>query len=350
MSDRDDVERIAGSDGKSYPASYTAHRDAIRKAIEADPSATNTAIAKRMKATRDTVIAVRKNLTGATMTSPTEQTDIDVFSLPVHPWAARFPMRSDDDLDAMAESIKTNGLRIPVALGKSVIEEGGEPVLCVIDGRNRIAACKRASVKPQYVMLNGEDQDAFIADANLERRDLTKGQKAMLLAVRVKKQQGKKSTSLVSKEVSGGRVSQARTVSEYCPEMIQPVIDGKTGLDEAYAEAQRRRAAQQAGETRYETLRKTDPDLADQVNEETLKLAEAEAAARVRREEEESTLRSYAATVRDISRYITGFGKPGIEQLARLYASNPERFHTDDLVGELDTWITIATAIREKIK
>ncbi len=31
-------------------------------------------------------------------------------------------------------------------------------------------------------MLNGEDQDAFIADANLERRDLSKGQKAMLIA------------------------------------------------------------------------------------------------------------------------------------------------------------------------
>jgi hypothetical protein len=29
-----------------------------------------------------------------------------------------------------------------------------------------------------------EDQDAFIADANLERRDLTKGQKAMLIAIR----------------------------------------------------------------------------------------------------------------------------------------------------------------------
>ena len=56
------VERVAGTDGKSYPASYTAHRDAIRKAIEADPTATNTAIAKRLKSSRDTVIAVRKSM------------------------------------------------------------------------------------------------------------------------------------------------------------------------------------------------------------------------------------------------------------------------------------------------
>jgi hypothetical protein len=59
------VERVAGTDGKSYPASYTAHRDAIRKAIESDPSATNTAIAKRVKSSRDTVIAVRREMAGA---------------------------------------------------------------------------------------------------------------------------------------------------------------------------------------------------------------------------------------------------------------------------------------------
>jgi hypothetical protein len=62
MNDTEVVERVAGSDGKSYPASYVAHREAIRKAIEADPSATNTAIAKRMNSSRDTVIDVRRNM------------------------------------------------------------------------------------------------------------------------------------------------------------------------------------------------------------------------------------------------------------------------------------------------
>ncbi|WP_152563185.1 hypothetical protein [Caballeronia zhejiangensis] len=64
MNSKNAVERVNGSDGKSYPASYTAHRDAIRRAIEADPHATNTAIAKRMHSARDTVIAVRREIAG----------------------------------------------------------------------------------------------------------------------------------------------------------------------------------------------------------------------------------------------------------------------------------------------
>ncbi|MFL9998302.1 hypothetical protein PQR34_44025 [Paraburkholderia sediminicola] len=95
--------------------------------------------------------------------------------------------------------------------------------------------------------LNGEDQDAFIADANLERRDLTKGQKAMLIAVRVPKQQGKKATSLVSKDVHYTRVSQARTVIEHASELVDLVIDGSMGLDAALAEATRRRLSRQRG-------------------------------------------------------------------------------------------------------
>lgn len=350
------VERIAGTDGKSYPANPAAHREAIRKAIQADPGATNTTIAKRTNASRDTVIAVRRQLNGATMTSKAEQPDIDIFSLPVHPWAARFPMRSDDDLDAMAQSIKANGQRIPVALGKSIIEDGAEPVLCVIDGRNRIAACKRASVKPHYVMLNGEDQDAFIADANLERRDLTKGQKAMLLAWNERRNplhkggRGKKETKYETYQVSGQRVKLARVVLEYCPEMVDAVINGTQGLDDAYSEAQRRRAAQQTGETRYEALRQTDPDLADQVNEETLKLAEAEAAARVRREQEESTIRSHAQTMKDIGRYVTCYAEPGMITLANAWREHPERFHTESLPAEVDGWIEILTSIGEHLK
>ena len=96
-------------------------------------------------------------------------------------------------------------------------------------------------------MLNGEDQDAFIADANLERRDLTKGQKAMLLAVRFpdsnKGGRGKKGNAVESTELSQERISRARVVNRLCPEMVDAVIEGKTGLDEAYAEANRRRAA-----------------------------------------------------------------------------------------------------------
>ncbi|CAG4903124.1 hypothetical protein [Paraburkholderia saeva] len=53
-------ERTIATDGRTYPKDRAAHREAIRAAIEANPAATNTDIAKRVHASRDLVIAVRK--------------------------------------------------------------------------------------------------------------------------------------------------------------------------------------------------------------------------------------------------------------------------------------------------
>jgi exoribonuclease II len=62
-------------------------------------------------------------------------------------------------------------------------------------------------------MLDGEDQDAFIADANFERRDLT--------------------------NLSLSHISRARTVLHDCPQFVDLLIDGSMGLDVACAEAGR---------------------------------------------------------------------------------------------------------------
>jgi hypothetical protein len=106
----------------------------------------------------------------------------------------------------------------------------------------------------QYVPLvidGSMGLDEAYREANLERRDLTKGQKAMLLAVRYPvalAHRGKRSESakdFAAKSISSARISYARAVVSMCPEMVDAVIDGKTGLDDAYTEAQRRRAAQQ---------------------------------------------------------------------------------------------------------
>jgi hypothetical protein len=63
MNTVDQQTRFAGSDGKTYPRSYKANRETIRQAIETDPAATNTAIARLTNASRDTVIDVRRNMT-----------------------------------------------------------------------------------------------------------------------------------------------------------------------------------------------------------------------------------------------------------------------------------------------
>lgn len=338
-------------------AANDAKRDRIRAAIEADPTATNTAIAKALHVARDTVIEVRRIMNkGDSIMSEADPTqDIDVFTLPVHPWAARFPMRTDDDLDAMAESIKAHGLRMPVVLGMAVTAEGFPPRLCVIDGRNRIAACKRAGVTPHTVTLNGEDQDAFIADANLERRDLTKGQKAMLVAVRFpvsKTHRGKQSDAAldsVSKSISGARVSQARAVFAMCPEMVDAVIEGRTGLDEAYQEAKMRSAAKQSTESRFATLQMMEPDLADLVTEERMSIGEAEAAARMREEERANRLRSNVNLVEEISRRAHTIGDPLISEIVSAYSAKPDAFHTDDLRRDVDGWIETLENLREAL-
>ena len=47
---------------------------------------------------------------------------------------------------------------------------------------NRLAACDMVDVEPDFVELNGSDPVAFILSANLARRHMTKGQRAMAAA------------------------------------------------------------------------------------------------------------------------------------------------------------------------
>jgi hypothetical protein len=63
---------------------------------------------------------------------------------PVHPAAAMLPMMSDAELDELAEDIKANGLIESIMLFADSV---GGP-LCVLDGRNRLAAFKRLGRTP----------------------------------------------------------------------------------------------------------------------------------------------------------------------------------------------------------
>src|SRR5271155_5626926 len=91
----------------------------------------------------------------------------------VHPAADIFPIMSDEELKDLAADIEANGLIHPV-----IVDADDQ----VIDGRNRLAACKLAGVKPTFEKLNGQDPLAYIVSANLARRNLTKGQQAMAYA------------------------------------------------------------------------------------------------------------------------------------------------------------------------
>jgi hypothetical protein len=97
----------------------------------------------------------------------------------IHPAAEVFPMMPEDELQALSEDIKTNGLREPYRYW----QDGATKLL--LDGRNRLEAMERAGLEPSDGVREFGDPVAFIISKNIRRRHLTKEQQAeMLVAVR----------------------------------------------------------------------------------------------------------------------------------------------------------------------
>ena len=79
-------------------------------------------------------------------------------------------MMTKNELLEMADSIRNEGLLNPCVRQNDVL----------LDGRNRMAACKLAGIEPKFVEYTGDSPVAFIIGANLARRHLEKGQKIAL--------------------------------------------------------------------------------------------------------------------------------------------------------------------------
>lgn len=89
-----------------------------------------------------------------------------------HPAAAIFPLLPTDELNALAEDIRQNGLREPVWLWRD------EEQILLLDGRNRIKACEAVNVEAATRFYTGDSPTEFVVSQNLHRRHLTPGQKA----------------------------------------------------------------------------------------------------------------------------------------------------------------------------
>lgn len=207
------------------------------------------------------------------------------FSGEVHPVAAMFPMLDEDELNELAADIKANGLLYPIIIDRDGV---------LIDGRNRLAACEKAKVKPAFETLNGTDPVAYILSTNIARRHLTKGQRAMAVARACFETKQTVRGLSAATGVSAGRIGFASTVLQFAPDLADGIMAGSIPLDQAYEEARKRKTE---AETRDEQAKRAQaelarlkaeaPDLADLVTEERMKLSEAVAAAKERREEEE---------------------------------------------------------------
>jgi hypothetical protein len=202
-----------------------------------------------------------------------------IFDLPVHPAADVFPMLPDEELDDLVADIKAHGLLQPI-----IVKAGA-----LIDGRNRREACRRAGVEPRVEELNGTDPVAYILAVNVNRRHLTKGQRAMAVAKLYPEPEHlrrKGSGSIKNIELASAQyISHARTVLRWLPEIADHVLAGTTPLNEAYAEAQRLKEQADAEPLRLTRLRQHAPDLAELVDEGRMRLTEAESAHATRLED-----------------------------------------------------------------
>lgn len=203
----------------------------------------------------------------------------------VHPAAALFPMMAADELADLAQDIKANGLLQPIVLDTDGM---------VIDGRNRLAACAAAGVEPRYTTLNGHDPAAYILGANVLRRHLTQGQRAMVVAKSYKLyKRGDQTGAARIAGVPQPRLNQAVLILEYAEEQADSVISGAVAFDVAFRLAQARQEEHEAEARRAEEerqqlalLQERAPDLADLVVEERMSLDEAIGAYKVRHHEE----------------------------------------------------------------
>jgi len=95
---------------------------------------------------------------------------IDIENIEPHRLAIIFPELDDGKIRDLADDIRQNGLQQPI-----VMFEGR-----ILDGRNRLTACKIAGVEPEFKEFEGDDPLAHVISLNLHRRHLSESQRAMV--------------------------------------------------------------------------------------------------------------------------------------------------------------------------
>lgn len=196
----------------------------------------------------------------------------------VHPIADLFPMLAEDELRELAADIKQRGLLQPI-----VLDADGR----VLDGRNRLAACELAGVEPEFTNYEGEDAEGYALSVNIQRRNLTKGQTAMVAAKAWAVSAQTQRAAAAQAGVSKARITQAAAVLDHAPDLADAVVSGALSLDEAYKIARENKTKAEGVEAQLARLRAEDPELADKVVEGELTLPGAWAERKARAAEEE---------------------------------------------------------------
>lgn len=158
----------------------------------------------------------------------------------IHPYADKFPMLSDAELDDLADSIVSVGLVNPI-----VVDRAG----LVLDGRNRLEACSRAGVEARTTVYEGNDPAEFVIACNVTRRNMSTGARAMATALVLEAdgrrengrwKRGSVDISTDRNSDSGWRqaLHRAGVILDFKPDLAADVIAERTDLATAFAQAE----------------------------------------------------------------------------------------------------------------
>ncbi len=222
-------------------------------------------------------------------------------------------MLPEHELHDLAESIKTDGLLLPIVL---------DPDGVLLDGRNRLAACELAGVKPTFTTCADADQTAYIRRCNVRRRHMSAGQRAMVEAMVLSVSGHSLRDHAKLHEISRTRLSLANTVLNSDPALAEKVRDAKLGLDAAHDIVRQRKAEAEAIQAKYDSLRRHAPDLAVQVTEGHLTLDDAT-----------TTLGKRQEAVRHDQQHLTSIAEHW-DALQHL-AHHPDTLHTRQVLDGL---------------
>lgn len=207
------------------------------------------------------------------------------FSGEVHPLAAKYALLPDDEMADLVAHIGENGL-----VQACVLDWRGR----LVDGRNRLRACREAGIEPRFVTnpdLTDEKKVArYIRGANNMRRHHSKGQRvasdAICRAAEGKRKNGRwvrdSGYNPKDSEYSSDYWTWAGFILDWAPALLDQVLAGTLAIESAYQQAKaveddakRDERAKELAAAQLADLREHRPDLADLVDADSLPLADA---------------------------------------------------------------------------
>jgi ParB-like chromosome segregation protein Spo0J len=182
-------------------------------------------------------------------------------SIKIHPAANLFPMMSEPEYQLLLDDIRVHGIRTPIVFLGDLNSPDFYETRELIDGRNRLRACKELGVgfRDSEVTVSTDeatDPIAYVLSLNLHRRHLSGSQRAMIAADVATMRRGanqhssidlssSQAEAAVLLSVSVPSLKRAKRVKDNAvPEMIEAVRSGRVSVSAA-AEASQLSADEQ---------------------------------------------------------------------------------------------------------